>query len=80
MIVLLNFCLDSIYLVYPGLDGIINKQVSLGTSDTVFLWLPEQKAESEGHIFVNPINSHDYMAMVWYVWFYWKKVKNTHIL
>lgn len=38
--------------------------VSLGTSDTVFLWLPEQKAESEGHIFVNPINSHDYMAMV----------------
>lgn len=38
--------------------------VSLGTSDTVFLWLPEQLAEIEGHIFVNPIDSEQYMAMV----------------
>ncbi|XP_060068180.1 xylulose kinase-like [Ylistrum balloti] len=38
--------------------------VSLGTSDTVFLWLKEQKAGLEGHIFVNPIDSNDYMALV----------------
>ncbi|XP_033729842.1 xylulose kinase-like [Pecten maximus] len=38
--------------------------VSLGTSDTVFLWLKEQRAGLEGHIFVNPIDSNDYMALV----------------
>lgn len=38
--------------------------VSLGTSDTVFLWLNEQKAGLEGHIFVNPIDPMDYMALV----------------
>ncbi|VDI53383.1 xylulokinase [Mytilus galloprovincialis] len=38
--------------------------VSLGTSDTVFLWMSQQRAETEGHVFVNPIDPNDYMIMV----------------
>ena len=34
-------------------------------SDTVFLWLQDQKAGLDRHIFVNPIDSSAYMALVW---------------
>lgn len=38
--------------------------VSLGTSDTVFVWLKEPRPALEGHIFVNPVNAEDYMALL----------------
>ncbi|GAB1606799.1 xylulose kinase-like [Argonauta hians] len=38
--------------------------VSLGTSDTLFLWLTEPKPALEGHVFVNPVNSDSYMALL----------------
>ncbi|XP_075231647.1 xylulose kinase-like [Lycorma delicatula] len=38
--------------------------VSLGTSDTLFLWLSEPKTLPEGHIFVNPVDSDAYMALL----------------
>lgn len=38
--------------------------ISLGSSDTVFSWLPRQNAELEGHIFVNPIDCDTYMSLV----------------
>ncbi|KAK2155300.1 hypothetical protein LSH36_243g02010 [Paralvinella palmiformis] len=43
-------------------DGDIS--VSLGTSDTLFLWLRDPKPALEGHIFVNPVQSTDYMALL----------------
>lgn len=41
--------------------------VSLGTSDTLFLWLDTPKPKLEGHIFVNPVDSDAYMALLWSV-------------
>ncbi|XP_057178796.1 xylulose kinase isoform X3 [Triplophysa rosa] len=38
--------------------------VSLGTSDTVFLWIKEPKPALEGHIFCNPVDSDAYMALI----------------
>ncbi|XP_065839461.1 xylulose kinase-like [Oscarella lobularis] len=38
--------------------------VSLGTSDTLFVWLKEPKPALEGHIFVNPVDAEDYMALL----------------
>ena len=40
--------------------------VSLGTSDTVFLWVKNHKWAFEGHVFVNPINEKEYMALLCY--------------
>ncbi|ELT90820.1 hypothetical protein CAPTEDRAFT_218878 [Capitella teleta] len=40
--------------------------VSLGTSDTLFLWLDEPKPATEGHIFVNPVDTAAYMALLCY--------------
>lgn len=40
--------------------------VSLGTSDTVFLWLKEPKPMVEGHIFCNPVDCLSYMALICY--------------
>ena len=40
--------------------------VSLGTSDTLFLWLTEPIPAVEGHIFVNPVDSSAYMALLCY--------------
>ncbi|KAM9839331.1 xylulose kinase isoform 2-T2 [Aulostomus maculatus] len=37
--------------------------VSLGTSDTVFLWLPQPCAALEGHIFCNPVDREAFMAL-----------------
>uniref|UniRef100_F7AX05 Xylulose kinase n=1 Tax=Macaca mulatta TaxID=9544 RepID=F7AX05_MACMU len=39
-------------------------QVSLGTSDTLFLWLQEPRPALEGHIFCNPVDSQHYMALL----------------
>ncbi|XP_062520219.1 xylulose kinase-like isoform X2 [Corticium candelabrum] len=38
--------------------------VSLGTSDTVFVWLEEPRPAIEGHVFANPVNPTDYMALL----------------
>uniref|UniRef100_A0A8C9W1B1 Xylulose kinase n=1 Tax=Scleropages formosus TaxID=113540 RepID=A0A8C9W1B1_SCLFO len=38
--------------------------VSLGTSDTVFLWIKEPRPAVEGHIFCNPIDPQAYMALI----------------
>ena len=40
-------------------------QVSLGTSDTVFVWLDDPQPQLMGHVFVNPINEAAYMALLW---------------
>lgn len=39
--------------------------VSLGTSDTLFLWLKEPILLPEGHILVNPLDDSSYMALLW---------------
>ncbi|KAF2900905.1 hypothetical protein ILUMI_05310 [Ignelater luminosus] len=38
--------------------------VSLGTSDTVFLWLKEPKLVLDGHIFCNPVNPDAFLALL----------------
>ncbi|XP_055457548.1 xylulose kinase isoform X4 [Psammomys obesus] len=38
--------------------------VSLGTSDTLFLWLREPMPALEGHIFCNPVDVQHYMALL----------------
>ncbi|XP_057347288.1 xylulose kinase isoform X3 [Manis pentadactyla] len=38
--------------------------VSLGTSDTLFLWLQEPVPALEGHIFCNPVDPQHYMALL----------------
>lgn len=43
----------------------ISSQVSLGTSDTLFLWLREPMPALEGHIFCNPVDARHYMALLW---------------
>lgn len=54
----------------PGRKGaphpaLCSPQVSLGTSDTLFLWLQEPTPALEGHIFCNPVDVHHYMALLW---------------
>ncbi|XKL59126.1 hypothetical protein PGB90_000142 [Kerria lacca] len=38
--------------------------VSLGTSDTIFMWLEDAKLLTEGHILINPLQPDNYMAML----------------
>ncbi|KAJ8947058.1 hypothetical protein NQ318_019952 [Aromia moschata] len=38
--------------------------VSLGTSDTVFLWLSEPKLILDGHVLCNPVDKDAYMALL----------------
>ncbi|XP_054723278.1 xylulose kinase-like [Uloborus diversus] len=38
--------------------------ISLGTSDTVFLWLTEYRPSLDGHILCNPLTSKDFMALL----------------
>lgn len=38
--------------------------VSLGTSDTLMIWLDEPKPALEGHVFVNPVDDDAYMALL----------------
>lgn len=40
--------------------------VSLGTSDTLFLWLKTPRPALEGHIFINPVDDAAYMALLCY--------------
>eukprot|EP00117_Sycon_ciliatum_P018203 scpid67396/ scgid16907/ Xylulose kinase len=40
--------------------------VSLGSSDTVFLWMDEAKPGVRGHVFVNPVDADAYMGMLCY--------------
>ncbi len=40
--------------------------ISLGTSDTLFLWLSGHPTPSlEGHVFCNPVDPEAYMALLW---------------
>ena len=39
--------------------------VSLGTSDTLIVWLDSPKPALEGHVFVNPVDNDAYMALLW---------------
>nr|XP_053635683.1 xylulose kinase-like [Cherax quadricarinatus] len=43
--------------------------VSLGTSDTLFLWLDIPTPQLEGHVLVNPVDSTAYMALLWLVYY-----------
>ncbi|XP_055519830.1 xylulose kinase isoform X3 [Leucoraja erinacea] len=38
--------------------------VSLGTSDTVFLWIQDPKPTLQGHVFCNPVDSDAYVALI----------------
>ncbi|XP_032899717.1 xylulose kinase [Amblyraja radiata] len=38
--------------------------VSLGTSDTVFLWIQDPKPTLQGHVFCNPVDRDAYMALI----------------
>ncbi|KYO46966.1 xylulose kinase isoform X1 [Alligator mississippiensis] len=38
--------------------------ISLGTSDTLFLWIQEPMPATEGHILCNPVDSRAYMALL----------------
>lgn len=40
--------------------------VSLGTSDTVFLWLDEPHTLLEGHVLCNPVDKDAYMTLLWW--------------
>ncbi|XP_042327836.1 xylulose kinase [Sceloporus undulatus] len=40
--------------------------ISLGTSDTLFLWIKQPKPALEGHIFCSPIDTEAYMALLCY--------------
>ena len=40
--------------------------VSLGTSDTLSIWIDEPRAALEGSVFVNPVDTNAYMALLWY--------------
>uniref|UniRef100_A0A8B9HSJ3 Xylulose kinase n=1 Tax=Astyanax mexicanus TaxID=7994 RepID=A0A8B9HSJ3_ASTMX len=50
----------------PGKVTNMYVKVSLGTSDTVFLWIKEPRPTVEGHIFCNPVDCHSYMALICY--------------
>uniref|UniRef100_A0A673BUU6 Xylulose kinase n=1 Tax=Sphaeramia orbicularis TaxID=375764 RepID=A0A673BUU6_9TELE len=38
--------------------------VSLGTSDTVFLWIQQPRPALQGHVFCNPVDWRQYMALL----------------
>ena len=39
--------------------------LSLGTSDTVFVWLDEPQPQLTGHVWSNPVDDDAYMALLW---------------
>ena len=41
------------------------RQVSLGTSDTVFVWLEDPQPQLMGHVFANPVDDKAYLALLW---------------
>lgn len=38
--------------------------ISLGTSDTAFLWLTDPKPSLDGHILINPLDENSYMGLI----------------
>lgn len=40
--------------------------ISLGTSDTLFMWLKKPQVLTDGHILCNPIDENAFMALLWY--------------
>ena len=44
---------------------IICAGLSLGTSDTVFVWLEEAKPQLTGHVWPNPVEDDAFMALLW---------------
>ncbi|KAL7976449.1 hypothetical protein Chor_008398, partial [Crotalus horridus] len=49
---------------FAGIDAGLS--ISLGTSDTLFLWIKEPNPALEGHIFCNPVDSQAFMALLCY--------------
>lgn len=43
----------------------LSLQVSLGTSDTLFLSLAEPRPSLEGHVFCSPVEPDGFMALLW---------------
>lgn len=39
--------------------------ISLGTSDTLFLWLDKPVTLPDGHVLVNPVDENAYMILLW---------------
>ena len=52
-----------------GLKGVkcekYSFQASLGSSDALFLWLPNATPGLSGHVWVNPLDPKSFMALVW---------------
>ena len=52
-----------------SLAGLAIKQgdigLSLGTSDTVFVWLDQPQPQLTGHVWPNPVDDDAYMALLW---------------
>ena len=40
--------------------------LSLGTSDTVFVWLDRPQPQLTGHVWPSPVDDQAYMALLWY--------------
>ncbi|KAK3785993.1 hypothetical protein RRG08_066127, partial [Elysia crispata] len=74
-----GFNLECVVVAFVGdnpasLAGLAPEQgdvvVSLGTSDTVFLWLTKPTPGLSGHIFANPINQDDFMSLTCLIWYH----------
>ena len=52
-----------------SLAGLAIKQgdigLSLGTSDTLFVWLDRPQPQLTGHVWPNPVDDEAYMALLW---------------
>ena len=40
-------------------------QASLGSSDDMILWSPTATSGLSGHVWVNPVDTNSFMALVW---------------
>ena len=40
-------------------------QISLGSSDTLSIWIDKAQPQLMGHVFVTPVDETAYMAMLW---------------
>ena len=56
---------QSVGSLLPKRIHVVFFQVSLGTSDTLFLWINSAQPQLMGHVFVNPVDKDAYMAMLW---------------
>ena len=67
----MHFVLLYLYYTFPASLAGMRLQtgdicVSLGTSDTLSIWIDEPRAALEGSVFVNPVDTNAYMALLWY--------------